>query len=343
MMNLTQKTIVLAGSSTNLSKATEVIKGFKAITLVRNLNPDIVANVYRHNKNVCYATDDYHFSLVTKYNPIVVKITSGETDFQRLVLGTDNVLKDFPILMDKLNIDVGDHQSQDSAGIRQNTCDCMVCRIVNCTPLRPEHILYESDNFFVIPGLGAFFEGYVMVCPKRHIMSFAECTKGEFEEFLGVLEDIKFILSSIYKKDIFVFECGSGRNGGGKHATSIVHAHIHLAPTDMPVLASVHKSGIHPGLISPNDLGKYGEYPYMLYIDQSNNWFITSDPDSYFPRQHPRQVLADYMGLEKGKYNWRIYKHEDMLDTIAAEWYKFITDNFDMLPVWMRSNVKKSD
>ena len=41
----------------------------------------------------------------------------------------------------------------------------------------------------------------------------------------------------------------------------------------------------------------------MLYIDQEDNWYITSDPETYFPRQHPRQVLADYIGLKKGEYN----------------------------------------
>ena len=187
-----------------------------------------------------------------------------------------------------------------------------------------------------------------MICPKNHstslgdMISSAKYSQELFEEFLGVLEDVKFILRSIYKKDIFVFECGSGKNGGGKHATSIVHAHIHLAPTDMPVLSSVQKSGIHPGLISPSDIEKYGEYPYMLYIDQQNNWYISSDPDSYFPRQHPRQVLADYMGLPKGQYNWRIFKHEEMLDAIAKDWYQFVTDNMDKLPAWLRGNVRTS-
>ena len=179
-----------------------------------------------------------------------------------------------------------------------------------------------------------------MICPKRHVMSFAELDAQEFEEFLRVLDDMKYIISSIYGKEIFAFECGSGKNGGGKHATSITHAHFHICPTDMPVLKCVQKTGIHPGLISPEDLSNYGNYPYMLYIDQSNNWFIASDPDSYFPRQHPRQVIADYMGLAKGEYNWRIYKHENKMDLIATQIYNWLKETWDYLPKWIQNNCE---
>lgn len=339
MMNLTQRTILLVSSPKLLCEALPIVRGFKACTCVKNMSEEIVENVYSHNKNVIHFTRIYEdFS---KYNPIVAKIVKGKSNFSRMEIGLENLMEDFPKLMDEHGIDVGDHVIHDSAGLKSDICNCMICRIVKGNPIRPEHILYESDNFFVLPGLGAFFDGYVMICPKRHVMSFAELNTEEFDEFLQVLDDVKYILKQIYKKDIFVFECGSGRNGGGKHSTSIVHAHIHLAPTDMPVLKSVQKSGIHPGLICPNDLHNYGEYPYMLYIDQDDNWYIASDPDSYFPRQHPRQVLADYMGLEKGKYNWRVYGYEEKMDVIAEEIYGFLRENFEKLPQWMKDNAKK--
>ena len=130
---------------------------------------------------------------------------------------------------------------------------------------------------------------------KDHITSFALLSEEKRDEFLQVLNDIKLILQGIYKKKVFAFECSSGKTGAGKHKTSIVHAHFHLAPTEMPVLREVQKSGLHPSLISKHEWGKYGENPYMLYIDQDDNWFIADDPNDYYPRQHPRQVLAEWM------------------------------------------------
>ncbi|MNS98692.1 hypothetical protein D3C72_1330640 [compost metagenome] len=180
-----------------------------------------------------------------------------------------------------------------------------------------------------------------MIVPKKHVMSYAELDEAEYEEFLRVLNDMKFILESVYKKEIFSFECGSGRGGAGKHETSIVHAHFHLAPTDMPVLDQIHKSGLHPAFINPRDLSNYGEYPYMLYIDQQDNWYISSDPDTYFPRQHPRQVLAEYMELQKGEYNWRTNPLREKMDVIADEIYTFLRESYNTLPKWIQESVKK--
>lgn len=107
------------------------------------------------------------------------------------------------------------------------------------------------------------------------------------------------------------------------------------------MLALAQKSGLYPGLIHPRSLKNYGEYPYMLYIDQEDTWYIVSDPDTYFPRQHPRQILADHMGLEEGKYNWRVYPYREKMDEIAEEIYSFLRKEYDNLPVWIQDSVKK--
>ncbi|MEE0866194.1 MAG: hypothetical protein U0L98_05310 [Clostridia bacterium] len=338
-MNKTQRIIILTGNENSIQKALGVIEGFKAITIVNNLSKEIIENVFKHNKNVLIAKPMYNLSY-SKYNPVVLNVVAGNTKIKNLTLGLDNVMDDFPKILDYLNIDSGDHISKDSTDSSEVKNNCFICKVIEGKPEKPEHILYESKGFIVLPGLGAFFDGYVMIVPKRHVMSFAELSKKEYEEFLHVLNDMRFILESIYKKKIFVFECGSGRNGGGKHKTSIVHAHIHMAPTDMPVLKCIHKSGIYPALINPRNLKNYGEYPYMLYIDQENNWYITGDPDTYFPRQHPRQVLADYMGLAKGEYNWRTNPLRERMDVIAEEFYGFIRKEFNNLPVWIQNCTK---
>ncbi len=343
-MNRTQRIIILTGDINIVQEATKVIKGFKAISIVRELTKAVVENVFRHNKNVLYVAKHIELDLIVKFHPIVLNCVEGKSKINNLQLGTENILEDFPKILDSYNIDVGDHVSFDSTTTNQEELkkNCFLCKVIAGHPDKPEHILYESENFIVIPGLGAFFDGYVMIVPKKHIMSFAELSKEEYQEFLRVLNDMRFILKSIYKKEVFVFECGSGKDGGGKHTTSIVHAHIHLAPTDMPVLDEIHKSGLYPAAIEPFDLiANFGQYPYMLYIDQNDNWYITSDPNTYFPRQHPRQVLAHYMGLEKGRYNWREYPMREKLDIIAEEIYSFYRKEFDNLPRWIQEAVTK--
>lgn len=340
-MKKTKKMIALVGNQKYITKALDVLKDFKAVTLLRELSKELVEGVYQHNKSVIYPTKAYG-SAIKSYNPITIKIVKGKSNFAKMELGTKNIKEDFAIMMENINVDVGDHLSDDSSNARRKKykAECKLCRIVHGNPEHPEHILYESKNFIVVPGLGAFFKGYVMICPKRHIMSFAECTKEEFEEFLEVLNDMKHILSEIYSSEIFCFECGSGKNGAGKITSSITHAHFHMAPTDMEVLKSVHNSGIYPALIDKYKLKNYGVYPYLLYVDQQDNWYITSDPDSYYPRQHSRQMLAEYYGLEKGQYNWRTNPLYENMDVIAEEIYSYYRENFENLPAWIQERVK---
>lgn len=343
-MNKTQRVIILTGDDKVVNRALETIRGFKAISVIRKLSSDVVKNVFWHNKNALYvAKNELSIELIHKYSPVVIKCQTGKSEIDKLQLGLENVMKDFPDLLDSLDIDSGDHISKDSHDLGDATKkNCFLCKVVEGHPDKPEHILYESQNFIVIPGEGAFFDGYTMIVPKKHIMSFAALSEDEYIEFLQVLNDMRFILQSVYGKKVFAFECSSGKNGGGKHETSIVHAHFHLAPIDMPVLREIHKSGLYPAQIEPMDVVKtYEEYPYMLYIDQDDNWYITSDPKTYFPRQHPRQVIADYMGLEKGKYNWRIYPMRERMDVIADEIYSFLKREFNNLPVWIREATKK--
>lgn len=120
-----------------------------------------------------------------------------------MVLSVDNILEDFPKLLSTCGVDTGDHISASTdSGYVQPQSDCLICKILNRQSDYPEHILYETDNFFVVPGTGAFYEGYIMIVPKRHVMSFANLNESELDEFFMVYSNLSAILSSIYNKPI---------------------------------------------------------------------------------------------------------------------------------------------
>lgn len=339
-MKKTQRLIVVIGEYSLISIAKDIIAGFHACTVVKSLSQEILNNVFYYNKNAVFFSQSYNLTWA-KFNPIVIQL-SKSTIAERSILGISDIVTDFPKLLDQHNIDVGDHTSHDSGNMVHSTNNCLLCKIRDRQTDETEHIVYETESFYVVPGTGAFFKGYLMIVPKKHVMSFALLSEEELNEFYSLLDDLRSILEGIYRKKVFAFECGSGRTGAGKHETSIVHAHFHLAPTDMPVLQEVQKSGLHPALIDKMDLSKYGEYPYMLYVDQDDNWFIASDPHDYYPRQHPRQVLANWMGCYE-VYNWRIYPFRERMDSIARKFRNFCHDNSSMLPEWVRSSVRYED
>lgn len=342
-MKKTQRFIVVLGSPEAISYAKPIIKGFHACTVIKDISAEILQNVFYYNKNAILMSESYNMAF-SVYNPIVVRLSRHRTtDINSAVVSTRNLIEDFPKVLDSFNIDVGDHASHDSTGAcKQSTDDCLLCKIYKRQTSNIEHIVYETQFFYVVPGTGAFFNGYLMIVPKSHVMSFANLSEEELSEFFNVLNDIRTILEGIYGQKVFAFECGSGRTGEGKHETSIVHAHFHLAVTDMPVLREVQKSGLHPALINKEQLQTFGECPYMLYVDQSDNWFIAADASTYYPRQHPRQVLAEYMGCYD-IYNWRTHPFREKMDTIAEDFRSYCKRNLDFLPKWVKNYVQFDD
>ncbi len=344
-MKTTQRLIVILGDASLINNETIIkeIAGFKACTIIKTLSQEMLDNVYHYNKNAVYFATSYCMNWA-QFRPVIIRLTAeGPSSVDQSTLGIDDIISDFPKILDSKNIDVGDHSSQDSTGmVSQSTSECLLCRIYNHTSSHEEHIVYDTQNFYVVPGTGAFFDGYLMIVPKQHVMSFALLDDLVIKEFFGVLDDIRSILEGIYGKKVFAFECASGRTGAGKHKTSIVHAHFHLAPTEMPVLKEIQQSGLHPFLIDKEDLSQYGENPYMLYVDQEDNWFMASDPNCYYPRQQPRQVLANWMGCYD-KYNWRYHPMREKMPIIAEEFRSYCRDHYAELPAWVQKSVVFDD
>ena len=83
-----------------------------------------------------------------------------------------------------------------------------------------------------MPSIGQFINGYLLIIPKAHVMSMAEFSKELIDEFNIVLEDVIAILKLTYNfSDILVWENGTGNSGKGKAKDSVVHCHVHVAPS----------------------------------------------------------------------------------------------------------------
>lgn len=329
----------------------KIVEGFKAIEVVYELNEERLRKVFRHNKS-CVAPIKEYLPIYDKYNPIFVTIFPLDSFYKRNGIGLNNFKDNFVYFFESKGIDIGDHASENADTSKVSKAEflanCKMCKIAENRNDVPEGVLYESENFFVDPTIGAFADGYVMIVPKKHVTSFAELSDDEFEEFLDVLDDMKFILESVYGKKIFLFEGGSGKGGEGKHITSIVHAHIHLVPSDIPIMEEVEKNGVHPRLIRSsrdstkgNFMKEYAEDPYLLIIDQEDNWYIEDNQQVYYPRQFPRMLLAEYMGLKGDAYNWRVNPMKERIVTISEHIQLFLLKNFKKLPARIQNNTIK--
>ena len=87
-------------------------------------------------------------------------------------------------------------------------------------------LIFETDNFFVVCGLGAFIEGYAVIITKDYLNSFAVLNDDLLLEFDWISEKINQFYKKKYNKEIAIFEHGMCSCAGG-----LDHAHMHMIPS----------------------------------------------------------------------------------------------------------------
>ena len=343
-MKKAQKLIIIDGYTSEEER--NMIAGFAAVQVVNMVDEALLSTIFYHNKNAVFFSGPRMELRYEKLNPFHIHISrTASTSLDDAVLSKKSLVKDFAKMLDFYDIDAGDHSSEDSTNLDEyDETNCLFCKIRDRRNEKPEHILFETDHFYVVPGAGAIVDGYILLLPKQHILSFAALPEEQRDEFISVLYTIKSIISAIYGKPVIAFENGTGSCGGGKHETSILHAHFHFMPIEgIDILKAVQNVGVHPTYVDESDLFKYGTYPYRLIIDQHNNWFIASDADDYYPRQLVRQVVADSIGLEEGAYNWRTHPEREKMDKIAETFRSYCEEHFSTLPKWVKKSLVLHD
>ena len=110
--------------------------------------------------------------------------------------------------------------------------ECKFCRIHSTDEVKAvsDTILYENENFFVVPALGCFVENYIMIVAKRHICSMAYLNQEEKKDLETLINEFRKILKEKYGFYPVVFEHGASNNDTNKSACCILHAHLHIVP-----------------------------------------------------------------------------------------------------------------
>lgn len=179
-------------------------------------------------------------------------------------------------------------------------------------------ILYESDSFVVMPTLGQFVEGWLLIVSKQHSECSRLLTLNDAEELSHLVNVVKDIVSRQYGQCI-IFEHGPANNIQISGGCCVKHTHIHLVPcSDHDVFTSyiTFASTINV---------KLSDLPMLIPDD--NGYLLISDskPDSMYtvyrindviPRQFLRQVLAATCNCQ-AFWDWRCYPfHNNILRTI---------------------------
>ena len=96
--------------------------------------------------------------------------------------------------------------------------NCVFCNISE------ESIINEYKHFFIIRDTSPVTSLHSLVIPKRHIVSYFECNKNEYEEIPLVLHTQK---TELKLTDNSITGFNIGMNIGEDAGQTIFHFHIH--------------------------------------------------------------------------------------------------------------------
>jgi ATP adenylyltransferase len=180
----------------------------------------------------------------------------------------------------------------------------------------PRRIVYEDEHFVVMPPLGEFMEGGLLLLTREHILSLAHLNPGQFEHLEHLLHAIGQALVKHWGVAPLVFEHGPAPDWS-KGVCCVDHAHLNIFPA---------AAQVHPRLASRMNfsVGRLGELARLrraefgyLFV-QENDGARRAYDGKDAPTQLVRRIVTAQIGRPE-RWHWRDYVGGDeMVATYEA-------------------------
>lgn len=171
-------------------------------------------------------------------------------------------------------------------------------------------VVYEDDHFIVMPPLGQFMEGGLLVLTREHMLSMAHLPPALFAHQERLLQAIQKAIQTRWGVSPLIFEHGPAPEWG-KGVCCVDHAHLNVFPAKMVV--HPHLAGrMHLPLRSLDELGRFqsAEFGYLMVQENDGSRRVYDGAD--VPTQLVRRIIARELGLAE-RWHWRDYPGLDEL------------------------------
>lgn len=199
--------------------------------------------------------------------------------------------------------------------------DCIFCKIADIDEkMLPEYDrpIIQTADFFVVPAMGQFTEGYVLICTKEHFLNLGNMDPVLFNRFLDLKEQVRTLLFEEYGRKPAFFEHGPASNlkRGG---SCVDHAHLHAIPVDLSVPPTWVSENLEGGKIDNMnaivDYAKTGK-PYF-FLECPDGTMYLYDAVA-LPCQYGRQIFAREYGVLEN-WDWHYYPFKErMIETSCS-------------------------
>lgn len=177
-------------------------------------------------------------------------------------------------------------------------------------------VIYETENFRVIPTIGALVDGYVLIVTKEHINSLSQLNDKQKEEYKNLVIKVSKTFEKIYGKKPILFEHGTPEITNSMSANSVIHAHSHIVNFEFENEKEIINKYNFVPIESFDDVINEN---YIYYQNNNGEKFVSYQFDSV--SQLMRILIANEVNKEN-QYNWREFDFKEnivsMLDKMKA-------------------------
>jgi len=174
----------------------------------------------------------------------------------------------------------------------------------------PCRVVYEDEHFVVMPPLGEFMEGGLLLLSREHLLSLAHLPAAQFAHLERLLQAIQRALVKHWGGATVVFEHGPAPDWS-KGVCCVDHAHLNIFPA--PVHVHPHLAGrMSLSLGSLSGLAKLRRAEFGYLFVQENDGARRAYDGRDAPTQLVRRIITAQLGFPE-RWHWRDYVGRDEL------------------------------
>ncbi len=171
-------------------------------------------------------------------------------------------------------------------------------------------IVYEDQDFVLMPPLGQFMEGGLLLLTRQHIPSFANLPPVLFPRLEALLTVIRRELTARYGIPPLVFEHGPAPQRS-KGLCCVDHAHLNIFPASVAIHPHLTQR-MHFSMASASDLSKLRRAEFGYLFVQENDGTRRAYDGQFVPTQLVRRIIASQLGSPE-RWHWQDYPGCDEL------------------------------
>jgi len=174
----------------------------------------------------------------------------------------------------------------------------------------PCRVVYEDEHFVVMPPLGEFMEGGLLLLTREHVLSLAHLAPAQFDHLERLLQAIQRVLVQRWGVAPLVFEHGPAPDWS-KGVCCVDHAHLNIFPAAVQVHPHLARR-MNLSLGSLSELAKLRRAEFGYLFVQDNDGARRAYDGRDVPTQLVRRIITAELGRPE-RWHWRDYLGRDEL------------------------------